>query len=211
MVEVVVADDHAVLVDVLTTSLNSRGFTVRGHAYSLRSTVGLVESIQPRVCVLDRHFGDGDALDILPELLSASPDTKVLVLTADIDPSGIRRAMRTGASGYLHKGVVIDQLVRAIRSLAAGEQVWGIPSARQVRQPRSTRMDARRLAEFLTARERDCLALLMDGATTGEMADQWGVSTTTVRTHVRAILTKLGVHSRPEAVSLAAHHNLIAR
>jgi two-component system nitrate/nitrite response regulator NarL len=132
----------------------------------------------------------------------------VLVLSADSDTSGVLAALKSGASGYLHKSRGVDALTAAIGRILRGEVVVDMPkSASAKRAPR--RYGMQRLAEFLTTRERQCLQLLVDGQDTAQMAQRLGVSPATVRTHVQSLLTKLGVHSRLEAASLAVRYRLL--
>ena len=133
--------------------------------------------------------------------------TKVIVLTADQDPAGMVLAMAAGAAGYVHKTRGLAALVCAIRRAYSGDVVVALPSDAMSRSRGD--MDAIRLASFLTTRERQCLALLAEGLGTTAMARRLGISATTVRTHVQAVLSKLGVHSRLEAASLAVRHALV--
>lgn len=208
MVELVLGDDHAVFVDALVTVLPQKGFAVLATAGSARGTVAGTRRHQPDVCLLDRYFADGDGLDFIEDVLAAgSPNTKVMVLTADRDALGMRRALKAGAAGYVNKMCGLDALAAAIRAVADGEVVTDLATAPTRRSSPAT--GPRSVAARLTARERECLGLLVAGAGTTTMAKQLGVSATTVRTHVQALLNKLGVHSRLEAASFALRHCLL--
>ena len=136
------------------------------------------------------------------------PFTKVLVLSADSDADGVLEALKSGASGYVHKTRGVTALTAAIDRILRGEVVVDVPeSASAKRSPQ--RRGMRRLAEFLTTRERQCLQFLVDGLDTAQMAERLGVSSATVRTHVQSLLTKLGAHSRLEAASLAVRYRLL--
>lgn len=204
--DVVLADDHVVFVDAMATALARHGFTIRAVAFSAAQVVSVVRSIRPTVCLMDRHFADGDGVEVVSRLRSASPATKVVLLSADRDPDGVARAFAAGAAAYLHKSRTLAALTSAIGRIMRDEVVADLPAA----APRpASWADARRLAEHLTEREWDCLALLVDGLDTAAMAARLGVSRATVRTHVQALLTKLGVHSRLEAASFAVRHRLL--
>ncbi len=206
--DLVLADDHTVFVDAMSTALARYGFTIGAVAFSVEQAVTVVGRVRPRVCLIDRHFTDGDGLDAVAPLLRVSPTTKVVVLSADRDPAAIERALGVGASGYLHKSRSLSALIAAVERILDGEIVTdlAIPAARS---GSTRRVGAWRLAEHLTAREWDCLGLLVDGLDTAAMAARLGVSRTTVRTHVQTLLTKLGVHSRLEAASFAVRHRLL--
>ena len=111
-----------------------------------------------------------------------------------------------GASGYVHQSRGIDALVCALERVLNGEIVIDVPDAppRRPAEPNH----ALRLAAHLTGRERQCLLMLVEGLDTAAMVERLGVSRTTVRTHLQAVLTKLGVHSRLEAASFAVRHRL---
>jgi DNA-binding NarL/FixJ family response regulator len=119
----------------------------------------------------------------------------------------MRRAVRLGAAGYVHKTCGVRKLVHALERVIDGAVVLDTP--RPAASARSDVSEARRLAAHLTARERECLGLLVEGLDTPAMTLRLGVSTTTVRSHVQALLTKLGVHSRLEAATFAVRYDLV--
>ena len=205
MVDLVLGDDHAIFVDALVSALQERDFHVVGTAASAAGTVDCVRRHRPEVCLLDRYFADGDGLSVIGDLIACG--AKVVLLTADGDVQGMRDALGRGAAGYVNKMCGLTVLAGAIRSVLDGEVVVELAASRAPRLRGTT--DARRLASHLTARERQCLELLVDGAQTRAMAKCLGVSSATVRTHVQSILTKLGVHSRLEAASFALRHSLL--
>lgn len=206
MVDLVLGHDQKIFVDALGAVLPERGLDVVGVAGTVAATAAEVRRHRPDVCLLARHFPDGDGVEALAGLLRLHEGMKVLILAADSDKAGMRRALEAGASGYIDKSRGLTVLVDAIRAVLGGRVVVELAAASVARSTEHTQ--ALRLAAHLTARERECLALLVDGAATAAMANRLGVSTTTVRSHVQAILTKLGVHSRLEAASFALRHGL---
>lgn len=210
MTELVLADDHTVFVDALSTVLTRAGYTVSAIANSLAQAMTEVGERQPQVCVIDRHFGDGDSIEALGRLRSASPTTKILMLSADRDPDSMLGALDAGASGYLHKTRSLASLTSAIDDVLSDKVVVDVPGPQPARRA-TQRTAAQQLAAHLTARERECLELLVDGLDTAAMAHRLGVSRTTIRTHVQSLLTKLGVHSRLEAASFAVRHRLLTK
>lgn len=206
--DMVLCDDHPVFAEALAVVLTRHGFLVRAVVHRAVDVVGVVTTHRPRVCVVDRHFADGDGLAELPRLRAASPATRVLLLTADRDPATARRALDAGAAGYLCKTAGVSALVSTISRVAAGEVVAVVPTpGSPVRAPEQ--VEAHRLAGYLTRRERACLAMMVDGLGTSAIASRLGVSVATVRTYAQAVLTKLGVHSRLEAASFAVRHSLL--
>lgn len=209
MTDLVLADDHTVFVDALSTVLTRSGYTVTAIAHSLAQAMAEVGRRRPQVCVIDRHFGDGDSIEMLGRLISASPKTKILMLSADRDPDSMLGALDAGASGYLHKTRSLASLTSAIDDVLCDKVVVDLPGPPPGRRTNQHAV-AHQLAAHLTGREWECLELLVEGLDTTTMAHRLGVSRTTIRTHVQALLTKLGVHSRLEAASFAVRHRLLA-
>jgi two-component system, NarL family, nitrate/nitrite response regulator NarL len=203
----VIGDDHSVFLDAMSAVLVQRGYQVTV-ARSVPETIEAVRQTQPDVCLIDRNFAGDDGITAISPMLAASSQTKVLVLSADPDTDGIRRALHAGASGYLHKTRGVSALTRAIDRVQRGEVVVDVPKPAPARPP--GRQDhAQRLATFLTTRERECLLLLVEGLDTAGIGTKLGVSAATVRTHVQSLMTKLGVHSRLEAASYAVRYGLL--
>jgi two-component system nitrate/nitrite response regulator NarL len=203
---IVLGDDHAVFVESLVSVLTSQGFRVPAVARSLAGTIEATRHHQPDVCLLAWRFSDGDGVSAIGRINAVSPATRVLILAADRDAEAMRQAVRLGAAGYLHKTCGVRKLVHALERVIGGAVVLDTP---RPSSPRSDVSEARRLAAHLTARERECLALLVEGLDTTAMTLRLGVSTTTVRSHVQALLTKLGVHSRLEAATFAVRYDLV--
>ncbi len=209
MTSLVVGDDHVVFLDALATVLAQRDYVIT-IAGSVAETVTAVAVNRPDLCLIDRHFAGVDSVGAIGEMIESSPDTKVLVLSADPDTEGILAALNAGASGYLHKTRGVTALTAAITRVLRGEVVVDVPRGGGGRPRPAGHDDALRLASHLTDRERECLALLVEGLDTAAMARKLSVSRTTVRTHVQSVLTKLGVHSRLEAASYAVRYRLLA-
>ncbi|MGH4007919.1 MAG: response regulator [Pseudonocardiaceae bacterium] len=206
MTSVVLCDDHAVFVESLVSVLVGAGFRVPAVARSLAGAIEAVRHHRPDVCLLSRRFSDGDGIAAIGRVIAVSPATRILVLTAEGDTDAMRHAVRMGAAGYVDKTWGVRKLVQALQRVVDGAVVLDAP---RTTSPRSDTSEARRLAAHLTARERECLSLLVEGLDTRAMTLRLGVSTTTVRSHVQALLTKLGVHSRLEAATFAVRYDLV--
>jgi DNA-binding NarL/FixJ family response regulator len=155
--------------------------------------------------VVDSAFADGDGVDAIGEIEAVSPLSKIVMLTADGRDSLMRRALDAGAHAFVHKSRGLAAVVRVLDSVVRGEVcVLMVASAQPGGASRSPR-----LATYLTPREIECLGLLAAGLDTLEMSRRLGVSPATVRSHVQAVLTKLGVRTRLEAATLAIRHGLI--
>lgn len=210
MTSIVLGDDHAVFVESLVPVLTGQGFQIPEIARSLTGTIEAVRQHRPDICLLGRRFPDGDGIAAISHLIAVSPATRILIL-ARSDTNAMRQAIRSGAAGYLLTTCGARKLVHALRRalepVVDGALALDAPGASGAG---SEGAEARRLAAHLTTRERECLALLVEGLDTTAMTLRLGVSTTTVRSHVQGLLTKLGVHSRLEAATLAVRHDLVA-
>jgi two-component system nitrate/nitrite response regulator NarL len=205
--DLVLCDDHAVFVEALGAVLGRHGYGVSAIVTEATAIVETVARRQPAVVVIDRHLGEADGIHIVPDVLRASPASRVLVLTADVDAATVQLARDAGAHGVMSKTAGVQALVTAVARVAAGEVVADLPVPDAVR----ARNDVQRLAVFLTPRERECLALLVEGCGSRVMAERLGVSTATARGYVQAVLNKLGVHSRLEAASVAVRFSLLGQ
>jgi two-component system nitrate/nitrite response regulator NarL len=208
MTSLVLGDDHGVFLDAMAAVLGQHGCTVTV-SRTIEGTLEAVQQGKPDICLLERYFAGTDSLGVVGELLGASPDTKILVLGADPGTDGVLRALQSGAVGYLHKTRGIAAVIRAIHRVRRGEVVVDVPPVK-AEQRLKQRNDPHQLASYLSRRERDCLSLMVEGLDTSAMAARMGVSRATVRTHVQAVLSKLGVHSRLEAASLAVRFQLLS-
>lgn len=200
-ITVLIADDHPVVRQGLAVLLEVQDdITLIGQAGDGAEAVRLTLQHDPDVLLLDLKLPVLDGLGVLARLQAQPVRTRVLVLTSAAGPSGPALALQAGAAGFLYKDVDPDALVRAIRSVHDGHTVLAPEAAGLVTaRPGS---DARGVAA-LTSREREVLALLADGRSNREIARSLGVAEKTVKTHVSAVLAKLGVADRTQAALLA--------
>jgi two-component system, NarL family, nitrate/nitrite response regulator NarL len=203
----VLGHHHILFLDALSTVLGQHGHAVSAVAHSSRDLVAQVGRERPDACLINRPAAFDDDVDVIGQVLDASDGTRVLVLSANPGSAQACRAVGAGASGYLHQSQGIGSLVTAIERVLHGEVVIGIPETAP-RWPSAQPDQALGLAAHLTSRERECLMMLVEGLDTGAIVHRLGISRTTVRTHLQSVLTKLGVHSRLEAVCFAVRHRL---
>jgi DNA-binding NarL/FixJ family response regulator len=184
MTRIVLSDDHAVFVESLVPVLVEAGFRVSAVAWSLAGTIEAVRHHRPDVCLLSHHFSDGDGVAAIGHVIAVSPATRILILTADGDTDAMRHAVRLGAAGYVDKTWGVRKLVQALKRVVEGAVVLDPPTSTRLGaiSVGSDTSEARRLAAHLTARERECLALLVEGLDTRAMTLRLGVSTTTGHT-----------------------------
>jgi DNA-binding NarL/FixJ family response regulator len=207
---VVLIDDHLLLADSVAVALAAdEQIEVLAVAGTCAEGLSEVERHAPDVCLLDQRLPDGLGTDLLPELHAASPTTKVLLMTGDDSLDLLRQALEGGCVGVIGKGQRAHALHDAVLRAAAGETVL---SPRDVRRllARSGH-DGHQLGDDLTPRQRDILRLLTAGLPTADIAAQLFISHATARNHIQAVLTKLGAHSKLEAVTIALRENLLSR
>lgn len=154
---------------------------------------------QPDVAVVDIGLPDASGLSVVAEL---HPSCRVLVLTSADDDATVFAALRAGATGYLVKTADADDLVRAVRTVATGDGVLAASVLDRVMRPVTARRPKGPFPD-LTAREHEILELVAQGHSNAYIADRFVLSLKTVRNHVSTILTKIGAHSRAEAVAMA--------
>ncbi|MEU4235431.1 response regulator transcription factor [Nonomuraea sp. NPDC026600] len=203
-IRVVVVDDHPLMRDglrALVASLDD--VEVVGEAGDGESARREALLTGPDVVVMDLHMPGTNGVDATRAILRDAPGTRVLVLTMFEDDASVFAAMRAGASGYLIKGAQQDEIVRAIRSVAAGQAIFGPSVARKIidffaggRQP----APAGEPFPELTTREREVLDLIAGGLANPAIARQLSISGKTVSNHISAIFTKLQVADRAEAI-----------
>lgn len=226
-IRIVVADDHPVVRDGLVAILCTQpDFAVVGEASGGGDAVRLVSEQQADVLLLDLEMPGIDGVETLRQLRAAQSHVRVVVFTAFDTDERILAAVRAGAQGYLLKGVPRDAIFEAIRVVHAGnsllQPVVASRLLRQVSQAEESRDRSGASHEPaassapspptgnppLTTREREVLHLLMRGLQNKEIAAALVVSERTVKFHVSAILSKLGVGNRTEAVAVATRLGL---
>jgi DNA-binding NarL/FixJ family response regulator len=207
LIRVLVADDHARTRAMVRNALEETGdFEVCAEARDAASAVLAAEETHPDVCLLDINM-PGSGIAAAARITATLPETAVVMLTVSRQDEDLFDALRAGASGYLLKGLDEDAIGSALRKVLDGEATLpGSLVARLIEEFRDR--EHRRVAlpegpaARLTGREWDVLELMRKGATTQEISRRLFVSPTTVRSHVSAVLRKLGVSNREAAISL---------
>ncbi|HEY6780157.1 MAG TPA: response regulator transcription factor [Thermoleophilaceae bacterium] len=204
---VVLADDHVVVRTGLRLLLEAEpGIEVVAEAGDVMSAIEQVERTRPDVLVLDLHMPGEPSLPAIPRLRETSPGTRVLVLTAQRDPSFAGEALRVGAAGYVPKEAAGSQLLEAIGVVAAdGTYLDPQLGARLA----ATSAAAGRAASELTEREVEVLRLIARGRTNREMAERLFLSVRTVESHRARIQRKLGRSRRSDLVDYALERGLV--
>jgi two-component system, NarL family, response regulator NreC len=203
-IKIVLAEDHGVVRSALRMLLDAEeDLQVVAEAVDVESTVRFVGGHKPDVLILDLNMPGGPSLRAVPEMLEASPETRIVVLTMQSDPVFAREAMQAGVRGYILKDAADSELVKAVR-LAAQGNIYLQPElgARLAAEPTGPPDD-------LSEREVEILRLIALGHTNGEIAEDLYLSVRTVESHRSHIQQKLRMSKRSELVRYALERNLL--
>jgi NarL family two-component system response regulator LiaR len=201
-------DDHAVVRSGLSAFLFAYDdLELVGEAAGGEEALRLCPEARPDVVLMDLVMPGMDGVAATRLIRETCPQIQVIALTSFKENDLVEGALQAGAIGYLLKDVSADDLAEAIRAAAAGRPTLS-PEAAQV-LIQATRAPAEKLGFDLTDREREVLALMVEGLNNREIAERLVVSLSTAKFHVSSILTKLHAASRTEAVAVALQNNLV--
>jgi two-component system nitrate/nitrite response regulator NarL len=188
--------------------LTASGHQIAAITTSLAGGLAAIRARRPDACLIGLRFPGEDGLAGIRAIRQRHPGTAVVILARAADPSVAWGARKLGVAGFLSKDVNVTQIVQALAAVAAGGTVFepGLPSRPVATAPRRDL----RLYE-LTPREREVLRRIVDGQGTGQMAKEMNIATSTLRSYVKTLLTKLGTHSRLQAAALASREGLVAK
>ncbi len=207
-IRVMLVDDHAVVRSGLAAFLLAfDDFELVGEAGSGEEAIAICADLRPDVVLMDLVMPGMDGATATRAIRQRCPQIRVIALTSFKEEDLVQGALQAGAIGYLLKNVTADELANAIRSAYVGRPTLA-PEAAQALIHAATQPPAP--GSDLTAREREVLALMIEGLNNSEIADRLIVSRSTVKFHVSSILSKLGAASRTEAVALAVQHRLLS-
>jgi DNA-binding NarL/FixJ family response regulator len=212
-ISVVIADDQRLVRSGFRVILEHAGIEVIGEAADGQQAVAVVRELAPTVALMDIRMPVLDGLQAARDIV-ATTDSKVLMLTTFDADEYVYEALRVGASGFLLKDALPEQLVGAVRAVAAGDALIDPAITRRLilAFTHAARPTDALPAELsgLTARELDVLRLIAKGLSNAEIAQQLFVEESTVKTHVARVLMKLGLRDRVQAVVLAYESGLVS-
>ena len=213
MTRVFLVDDHEIVRRGIAELIERESdLEVGGEAGTVRDALGRVGATRPDVVVLDVRLPDGSGIDLCRAIRSAHPDLPCLMLTAYDDDEASISAVLAGAAGYVLKDIRGQNLVAAIRRVAAGGSLLSAAVNERVRAglgtPATSGGDD---APDLTLRERQVLELIADGLTNRQIGERLGLAEKTVKNYVSELLAKLGMERRTQAAVYAAGRRRVAR
>ena len=201
----VVADDHPPILDCLVRFLSAAGFDVLATAPDGVRALDLVVSLGPLVCIADVRMPKLDGLELSREIAKSAPQTAVLLYSGVSDQGLVSDALDAGARGFALKDAPLEDLGRAIDTVASGGMYVDPVLAAALASSRRT--DVR---TGLSEREREVLRMLAEGGSYAEIGSTLYLSPDTVRAHSQRAMTKLGARTRTQAVAVALRDGLVA-
>lgn len=215
VVRVVLADDQPLVRAALQMVItDAPGIEVAGEAGNGAEAVALAESLRPDVVVMDVRMPVLDGIEATRRITERTAGTHVVVLTTFDDDEIVYGALRAGAAGFLVKDMALDDILAAVRTVAAGEGLIAPAVTRRLirefaRRPERTPEAARELAA-ITDREREVLTLVGSGLSNTEIAERLVISVATAKTYVTRLLSKLGARDRVQLVIIAYETGLVS-
>jgi len=199
-----IADDHVILrMGLVTLFENTPGFAIAGEADDGEQAVRETLRLKPDVVIMDLSMPVKDGIEATREIMSAAPETKILVLTTFATSDSISDVLAAGARGVVLKNIPREQLLSSIRRVVAGEQVLS-------EDVRAVLAEDPPVAP-LSSRQGEILNMLAKGLSNREMAEILGISVTVVKEHITALYGKLGAANRAEAIAIALRKSLLNR
>jgi NarL family two-component system response regulator LiaR len=206
-IRVMLVDDHTVVRSGLGAVIGTcEDILLVAEAGDGEEAIRVCERAKPDVILMDLLMPKMDGVAATQAILKAWPNIKIVALTSFKEKEYVEGALKAGATGYLVKNVSAEELVTAIRRAVSGQPSLSPEAAqvliKRVNEPAGPGFD-------ITEREREILALMIEGLSNADIAARLIVSQSTVKFHVSNVLSKLGASSRTEAVAIAMKHNLV--
>jgi two-component system response regulator DevR len=206
-ITVFLLDDHEVVRRGLRDLLEAEDdIRVVGEAATQEQAVGRVHALDPDVAVLDVRLQEGNGVEACREIRSLHPRTACLILTSYADDEALFEAIMAGAAGYVLKQIRANDLVDAVRRVAAGQSLLDPAVTARVLERLRRGPEEDELIARLSVQERQVLLLLAEGLTNRQIADRLYLAEKTIKNYVTSVLSKMGLTRRTEAAVYAARH-----
>jgi DNA-binding NarL/FixJ family response regulator len=203
MLQVIIIDDHKILVEGLNKLINDSGIAQVTHVgYNARDCRNLLRMGLPDVLLLDIELPDGNGVDLCAELKKTYPDLKVLALTTYSEYPVVRRMLESGAMGYVLKNAMAEEIYEGIETVAAGDTFLCHEVEIMLKRKSND-------AIWLSPSEQRLLKLIVEGCTNDEIADKLFLSPKTIKGYRQNLLVKLGAKNTPVLVRMAIEQKLV--
>jgi two-component system, NarL family, nitrate/nitrite response regulator NarL len=210
-VRLVLCDDNRIFCEALASMLQARGHPVLAIATTANDSIAAIATNRPDACLLDVRFPDGSGLDVARTIRNSVPETRIVVFSCVTDPAVVSEARKIGVAGFLRKDQKPATITDALEMISTGRVAFDPgslrqPSWRTMPSPPSPTED---LLRKLTLRERQVLQRIVAGQSTEQMAREMNLATSTLRSHIGHVLSKLGAHSRVQAAAIARRSSAV--
>jgi two-component system nitrate/nitrite response regulator NarL len=213
-IHILVVDDHALFRrGVISLLTEVSDFSVVGQAGDANEAIKLSESLKPDVVLLDNHLPGASGIQSIKDIVQASPESSIIILTVSEDEADLTQALKNGAQGYFLKTIERDDLIAGIRKANDGESVISAEMTHKLVAAFKTGRENSapkepKLSDDLSAREYEIVCCIARGLSNKEIARELGIAETTVKIHVRHILQKLNLASRVQVAVFASSEGL---
>ncbi len=203
-IKLFIVDDHYMVIEGIHSLLqNEKDIEWMGHAANAASCLAFLQQQQPDIILMDINLPDKSGIDLCEEVKQKYPGVFVLGLSTFNQQSFIEKMMNNGASGYVIKNATRQELMEAIHTVVKGKQYLSFEAAVALRKPDGSNIPV------ITRREKEVLELIAEGMTNNEIAVKLYISSTTVDTHRKNLLTKLEAKNTASLIRIAAQLKLI--
>jgi DNA-binding NarL/FixJ family response regulator len=203
-VKIFITDDHYMIVEGIRSLLqHETGMEWMGHAMTAASCLSFLQQQQPDVILMDINLPDMSGIDLCQEVKTKYPAIHILGLSSFNQQSFIQKMIDNGASGYILKNATREELTEAIETVMNGQKFLSLEAAATIRKNEDSKIPV------ITRREKEVLALIAEGLTNNEIAEKLFISTTTVDTHRKNLLSKFEVKNTATLIRLAAQYQFI--
>jgi two-component system, NarL family, response regulator NreC len=213
-IKVLIADDHDIVRAGVRSLLERQDdIEIVGEAADGRQVVRLAGELSPSIVVMDIAMPQLNGIDATAQILRQDPDIKIIVLSMYADEEYLVRALTAGVKGYLLKDAVQEDLLRAVRAVAAGRSFFSPAISQTLAEDYVRQLQHKGLEDsyaLLTEREREILQLLAEGKSNKEVATVLNVSPYTVETHRTHLMQKLNLHNTAEIVLYAVRKKIVS-
>jgi DNA-binding NarL/FixJ family response regulator len=204
-IKLFIVDDHYMVIEGIHSLLqNEKDIEWMGHATNAVSCLAFLQQQKPDVILMDINLPGKSGIDLCREVKELYPAVNILGLSTFNQQSFIEKMMNSGASGYVIKNATQQELMEAIHTVVKGKQFLSFDAAMALRKP-----DTQTNIPVITRREKEVLELIADGMTNNEIAQKLFISTTTVDTHRKNLLTKFEAKNTASLIRIAAQMKMV--
>jgi len=202
LIKVAIVDDHQIVIDGLEKIVSESGIArLTGKAFNVAGCRKMLEAAQPDVLMLDIGLPDGSGMDLCPQIKLKYPAINILMLTSYAEYAVISHVLGNGASGYILKNAMPEEIIEGIATVASGKRFV-------CEEVNVLLKKGERTGILLTRRERELLNLIVKGHTSGEIADKMCLGYETIRSYRKNLHLKLGAHNTAELTTIAMNMKL---